>query len=88
MCYNEDYNKYLDLCLDIFSEKKYELIIRSILSKKRGDWIKLKNVTEEILDIHEDIFFLWINIPGDYETKIIFFMDKSTLEIVNVIYYK
>ncbi|MPW95565.1 hypothetical protein CPI23_08755 [Moraxella catarrhalis] len=82
---SEDYDPYLDLCLDILSEKKYENIIYTMISMNNKQWIRMNNI-QELSSFPNNIYFLYDTLPnlGDL---IFIFINMETLEINTAIYY-
>ena len=82
---SEDYDPYLDLCLDILYEKKYENIIYTMISMNNKQWIRMNNI-QELSSFPNNIYFLYDTLPnlGDL---IFIFINMETLEINTAIYY-
>lgn len=85
MLENCDYDHYLDLCLDILSEKKYGHILQDFIKMDKKTWIKI-NTMQELFLFPDNIYFFYETLPGC--TNLLFvFINIDTLEISTAIYY-
>ena len=88
---NETYDEELDQCLNLVSFKELETNLHQFLTMNPNEWV---NVRKYILPdedaISEKVEAMWCSIPDiDVHSAIlIFFLNKDSLEVVNVIYYQ
>lgn len=86
MLENYDYDHYLDLCLDLLSEKKYESILKEMIDMDKKIWIKI-NTIQNLSLFPDNIYFLCENLPN--LTDLLFvFINMDTFEISTAVYYK
>ncbi len=82
----------LDICADILSLSKYEMIIYHILTQPKGLWVPLKDIAKHqgflIPDI-EEIYACYIeDIKKEEGFELLLFCDESSMDILSASYNK